>query len=95
MILITPSKILAAGVGTGGTVTGVGEVLRQAQNQASKIVAAQPESIPVSLSGGGPGHAHKIQGIGAAFVPQVLNTAVYDEVIEVSNDDLFCERRAG
>ena len=75
-----------AGVGTGGTVTGVGEYLK-AQNPGVKIVAVEPASSPV-LSGGAPG-PHKIQGIGAGFVPRVLNTAVYDEVIPVENDDAF------
>ena len=75
-----------AGVGTGGTVTGVGEYLKS-KNPAVKIVAVEPASSPV-LSGGAPG-AHKIQGIGAGFVPDVLNTAVYDEIIPVSNEDAF------
>ena len=78
--------IFVAGVGTGGTVTGVGEYLK-AQNPGVKIVAVEPASSPV-LSGGAPG-LHKIQGIGAGFVPRVLNTAVYDEVIPVENDDAF------
>ena len=78
--------IFVAGVGTGGTVTGVGEYLK-AQNPGVKIVAVEPASSPV-LSGGAPG-PHKIQGIGAGFVPRVLNTAVYDEVIPVENDDAF------
>ena len=78
--------IFVAGVGTGGTVTGVGEYLK-AQNPGVNIVAVEPASSPV-LSGGAPG-PHKIQGIGAGFVPRVLNTAVYDEVIPVENDDAF------
>ena len=82
--------IFVAGVGTGGTGTGVGEVLRQ-HKTGIKIVAIEPEASPV-LSGGQPG-PHKIQGIGAGFVPQVLNTAVYDEVIKVSNDDSFATAR--
>jgi cysteine synthase A len=82
--------IFVSGVGTGGTVTGVGEVLRQHKPDV-KIVAIEPEASPV-LSGGQPG-PHKIQGIGAGFVPQVLNTAVYDEVIKVSNDDAFATAR--
>ena len=75
-----------AGVGTGGTVTGVGEYLKS-QNPNVKVVAVEPSASPV-LSKGTAG-AHKIQGIGAGFVPDVLNTAVYDEVITVENDDAF------
>ena len=78
--------IFVAGVGTGGTVTGVGEYLKS-QNSAVKVVAVEPASSPV-LSKGTPG-AHKIQGIGAGFVPAVLNTGVYDEIIPVENDDAF------
>lgn len=78
--------IFVAGVGTGGTVTGVGEYLKE-QNSAVQVVAVEPESSPV-LSEGKAG-AHKIQGIGAGFVPDVLNTAVYDSVIKVANDDAF------
>jgi len=78
--------IFVAGVGTGGTVTGVGEYLKS-QNLAVKVVAVEPAGSPV-LSRGTPG-AHKIQGIGAGFVPQVLNTSVYDEVITVENEDAF------
>ncbi len=78
--------IFVAGVGTGGTITGVGEYLKE-QNPAVQVVAVEPESSPV-LSKGTAG-AHKIQGIGAGFVPQVLNTAVYDEVLPVSNEDAF------
>ena len=80
--------IFVAGVGTGGTVTGVGEYLKS-QNPDVKVVAVEPASSPV-LSKGTPG-AHKIQGIGAGFVPDVLNTKVYDEVITIENDDAFKE----
>ena len=78
--------IFVAGVGTGGTVTGVGAYLKS-QNPAVKIVAVEPAASPV-LSRGTAG-AHKIQGIGAGFVPEVLNTAVYDEIITVENEDAF------
>ena len=78
--------IFVAGVGTGGTVTGTGEYLKS-QNPNVKVVAVEPAGSPV-LSKGTPG-AHKIQGIGAGFVPDVLNTAVYDEVIAVENEDAF------
>ncbi len=80
--------IFVAGVGTGGTVTGVGEYLKE-QNPNIKVVAVEPESSPV-LSKGQAG-AHKIQGIGAGFVPDTLNTKVYDEVIAIDNDDAFAE----
>lgn len=76
--------IIVAGVGTGGTITGVGEALRQL-NPSIKIIAVEPSDSPV-LSGGKSG-AHKIQGIGAGFVPQILNTSIYDEIIQVSSDD--------
>ena len=78
--------IFVAGVGTGGTVTGVGEFLKSKKADV-KVVAVEPADSPV-LSKGTAG-AHKIQGIGAGFVPEVLNTGVYDEVIPVSNDDAF------
>ena len=78
--------IFVAGVGTGGTVTGVGEYLKS-KNPNVKIVAVEPAGSPV-LSGGKPG-PHKVQGIGAGFVPQVLNTSVYDEIIPVENEDAF------
>ena len=78
--------IFVAGVGTGGTVTGVGEYLKS-QNPDVKVVAVEPAGSPV-LSKGTPG-AHKIQGIGAGFVPDVLNTAVYDEILAVENEDAF------
>ena len=78
--------IFVAGVGTGGTITGVGEYLKE-QNPAVKVVAVEPAGSPV-LSKGTAG-THKIQGIGAGFVPEVLNTAVYDEIIAVENEDAF------
>jgi cysteine synthase A len=78
--------IFVAGVGTGGTITGTGEYLKE-QNSAVKVVAVEPATSPV-LSKGTAG-AHKIQGIGAGFVPDVLNTAVYDEIIAVENEDAF------
>ena len=83
--------IFVAGVGTGGTITGVGEVLKQ-HNPNIKIVAVEPETSPV-LSGGQKG-PHPIQGIGAGFVPKVLNTAIYDEIIPVSGDNAFETARA-
>ena len=82
--------ICVAGVGTGGTVTGVGEYLKE-QNPEVKIVAVEPAGSPV-LSKGTSG-AHQIQGIGAGFVPEVLNTAVYDEIIAVENEDAFAAGR--
>ena len=82
--------IFVAGVGTGGTVTGVGEYLKS-KNPAVKIVAVEPASSAVLSTGvAGP---HKIQGIGAGFVPEVLNTAVYDEIIPVANEDAFAAGR--
>ena len=82
--------IFVAGVGTGGTITGVGQYLK-GQNPAVKVVAVEPKDSPV-LSEGRSG-AHKIQGIGAGFVPDVLDTAVYDEIIPVSNEDAFAAGR--
>ena len=79
-----------AGVGTGGTITGVGEYLKS-QNPAVKVVAVEPADSPV-LSEGRSG-SHKIQGIGAGFVPDVLNTKVYDEIIPVANEDAFATGR--
>jgi len=78
--------IFVAGVGTGGTVTGVGEVLKQRRSTVH-VVAVEPTDSPV-LSGGDPG-PHKIQGMGAGFVPKILNTEVYDEVVQVTNDQAF------
>lgn len=83
--------IFVAGVGTGGTITGVGEYLKE-KNPNVKIVAVEPATSPV-LSQGTSG-AHKIQGIGAGFVPEVLNTRVYDEVLAIENDDAFAEGKA-
>ena len=83
--------IFVAGVGTGGTITGVGQYLK-AQNPAVKVVAVEPKSSAV-LSTGVAG-AHKIQGIGAGFVPDVLDTKVYDEIIPVENDDAFATGKA-
>lgn len=83
--------ILVAGVGTGGTITGISEVLK-ARKPSFKAVAVEPDGSPV-LSGG-PKGPHPIQGIGAGFIPGVLNTAIYDEVIRVKNDDAFATARA-
>ena len=90
--------MLVAGVGTGGTITGVGEHLREHHNPKLKIVAVEPKGSPV-LSGGRLG-PHRIQGIGAGFVPAVLNRELLDEVIAVSDDDAIqtawrCARSAG
>ena len=83
--------IFVAGVGTGGTITGAGSYLK-AQNPAVQIVAVEPDESPVLSTGkGGP---HKIQGIGAGFVPEVLDTKVYDEVMRVKGDDAFAAARA-
>ena len=82
--------IFVAAIGTGGTITGTGEVLK-AHNPNIQIIAVEPEASPV-LSGGKPG-PHKIQGIGAGFVPDVLNTKIYDEVLQVSNDDAIAASR--
>lgn len=82
--------VFVAGVGTGGTITGVGQYLKK-QNPAVRIVAVEPQDSPV-LSEGRSG-SHKIQGIGAGFIPEVLDTAVYDEVIPVSSEDAFAAGR--
>lgn len=82
--------IVISGVGTGGTITGVGEVLK-ARKPGVRIVAVEPDASPV-LSGGAKG-PHPIQGIGAGFVPKILNTAIYDEVIRVKNDDALATAR--
>ncbi len=78
--------MLVAGIGTGGTITGVAEVIK-ARRPEFKAIAVEPKDSPV-LSGGKPG-PHKIQGIGAGFVPDVLNTKIIDEIIQVTNDDAF------
>ena len=82
--------ILISGVGTGGTITGVGEVLK-ARKPSFRVIAVEPDASPV-LSGGAKG-PHPIQGIGAGFVPKVLNTKIYDEIIRVKNDDAFAFAR--
>ena len=82
--------IFVAGVGTGGTITGTGKYLKE-KNKEIKIVAVEPASSPV-LSGGQPG-PHKIQGIGAGFVPDVLDTSIYDEIITVANEDAIATGR--
>ena len=78
--------VLVAGVGTGGTITGVSEVIK-AKKSGFKVVAVEPSDSPV-LSGGNPG-SHKIQGIGAGFIPDILNREIIDEVVTVSNEDAF------
>ena len=82
--------IFVAGVGTGGTITGVGEYLKS-RNPAVRVVAVEPADSPVL--GGGAAGPHRLQGIGAGFVPDVLNTEVYDEIIPVSGDDAFAAAR--
>lgn len=83
--------ILVAAIGTGGSITGIGEVLKQ-HNPNIKIIAVEPKSSPV-LSGGDPG-AHKIQGIGAGFIPDILNTNIYDEIVQVTNENAIETSRA-
>lgn len=83
--------IFVAGVGTGGTITGVGEYLKE-KNPAIQIVAVEPASSPVLSKG--TGGVHKIQGIGAGFVPDTLNTDIYDEIIAIENEDAFAEGKA-
>jgi cysteine synthase A len=82
--------VFLAGVGTGGTITGVGQVLKE-RKPGVKVIAVEPADSPI-LSGGNPG-PHKIQGIGAGFVPAILDTKIYDEVVTVSNDDAFAYAR--
>jgi len=84
------ADILVAGIGTGGTITGIGEIIK-ARKPSFRCVAVEPDASPV-LSGGQKG-PHAIQGIGAGFVPEVLNTQVYDEIVRVKNDDAFSTAR--
>ena len=82
--------IFVSGIGTGGTVTGAGQVLKS-RKPSVRVIAVEPDASPV-LSGGAPG-PHKIQGIGAGFVPKILDTSVYDEIVKVSNDDAVASAR--
>ncbi|ANG97971.1 cysteine synthase A [Brucella pseudogrignonensis] len=84
------ADILISGIGTGGTITGVGQVIK-ARKPSFKVIAVEPKDSPI-LSGGAPG-PHKIQGIGAGFAPKTLDTSVYDEVVTVSNEDSFANSR--
>ncbi|WP_079212378.1 cysteine synthase A [Brucella pituitosa] len=84
------ADILISGIGTGGTITGVGQVIK-ARKPSFKVIAVEPKDSPI-LSGGTPG-PHKIQGIGAGFAPKTLDTSVYDEVVTVSNEDSFANSR--
>ena len=82
--------IFVAGVGTGGTITGTGEYLKE-KNPALKVIAVEPAASPV-LSGGKPG-PHGLQGIGAGFIPEILNTDIYDEIVQVENDEAYAVSR--
>jgi cysteine synthase A len=85
------ADILVSGVGTGGTITGISEVIKK-RKPTFKAIAVEPNDSPV-LSGGNPG-PHKIQGIGAGFIPEVLNTSIIDEIVTVTNEDAFETARA-